>query len=199
MAKTRYEAGGKDIMKLIQTADKFGNPGIKKQQFTHRHIYHYLPLDGTTSYDFFENVKTARPLFSNINENKLQVGEVMIIKELFFDVITEVGATNPPTLNNSVRFTAFGLDGLYNSQMSWLNDNNRVIKNLGLQEMNPFFNIHAWNDTLNVIKLKSEITMQPLITFVCHLNTPTYAAVAGAFIGCHALGIGTILAPKTTY
>ncbi len=201
-SRKNFKSSSTAITKLVQTAGKFGNTGIKSQQFTHRHIYHYLPFDGKTSLPFFENVNTARPLFSNIQVNQLQVGEVMIIKELFFDIISETvtdPVSNPPRLSASTNFTAAAVPGMYNSQFSWLNDNNRVVKPIGLQEMNPMFNKKAFNENLNVITLESEITIQPLISFIGQLNTPSYTAVANVYIGCHVLGIGTILAPKTTY
>lgn len=198
--KKQFQAGNIEIAKLVQQADKFGNKGIKDQQFSHRHIYHYLPLNGTTTINFFENVKNATSLLSNINENKLQVGEVMIIKEFFFDIITvSEPALVPTAITTETDFQTAGLSGFYGSQFEWQNDNNRVIKPIGLQEMNPKFNKNAFNASMNVITLKANITMMPLVTFTGTLKLPTYAAISNTFIGCHVVGIGTILAPKATY
>jgi len=197
--KGQIRTNSTEIAKIVQQSDEFGNTGIKKQQLTHRHLYHYLPFDGTTSLPFFENVKNAGRLFSNINTNQLQVGEVMIIKEFFFDLITVVPGSNPPAITNQNDFQTSGVPGLYSSQLQWTNDNNRVVKPIGLQQMNPKFNRNAFNNTLNSIILKADITVQPLIDFVAQLNLPTYTPVSNTFIGCHVLGIGTILAPKKVY
>lgn len=197
--REQFVPGSTSIAKIVQQSGKFGNKGIKRQQLTHRHIYHYLPLDGTTSLPFFQDVKTAGRMFANINNNQLQVGEVMIIKEFFFDVITVTPGFNPPRIETQVTFTAAGLTGLFGSQLNWTNDNNRVVKIIGLQSMNPAFNRTGFNNVLNNIVLKSDITVQPLIDFVAQLNTPTYTPITNAYIGCHVLGIGTILAPKKVY
>lgn len=197
--RQQYIPSSNEIAKLVQQGNGFGNRGIKKQQITHRHIYHYLPLDGTTSLPFFQDVKNATRLFANIQNNQLLVGESMIIKEFFFDVITITPGFNPPRIETQVTFTAAGLTGLFGSQFNWSNDNNRVVKTIGLQGMNPAFNRNGFNNVLNNIVLKSDITVQPLIEFVGTLNTPTYTPITNAFIGCHALGIGTILAPKKVF
>lgn len=188
-----------EIRKIVGAANRFGNKGIKNQQLTTFEIFHYIPMTASAStLEFFRNVNTAQFPFSNIQENRLQVGETMVINRIYFtiaviDPITKV-VTTILTLEQA------GMTGAYLSQMSWLNDNNRVIKDLSLTNMQAEFNRKGWSTDNNVLHLETDITIQPLIRFVCQLQTTGLPAIpVNAFIGCHASGVGTLLAPKTTY
>lgn len=188
-----------EIRKIVGASNRFGNKGIKNQQLTTFEIFHYLPFTGNAGiYEFFRNVNTVAFPFANIQENRLQVGETMVINRIHFTVAT----INPATLAVSGVQTLeqAGLTGTYLSQFSWLNDNNRVIKDLSLTQMQAEFNRKGWSTDNNVLHLETDITIQPLIRFVCQLQaTQSPAAPANLFIGCHASGVGTLLAPKTTY
>jgi len=187
-----------EIRKIVGAANRFGNPGIKNQQLTSFEIFHYLPLTSNSTLNFFEKVNTAVFPLANIQENRLQVGETMVINRIYFTIAT----INPATqeVSNILTIEQAGLNGLYLSQLNWLNDNNRVIKDLSLTNMQAEFNRKGWSTDNNVLHLETDITIQPLIRFVCQLRTTLIAAVpTNAFIGCHASGVGTLLAPKTTY
>lgn len=189
-----------EIRKIVGASNRFGNPGIKNQQLTTMEVFHYLPVASNQTLDFFRNVNTAQFPFANIQENRLQVGETMVINRIYFDVIRVVDATGEVSLVSTLETT---LPGAYLSQFSWLNDNNRVIKEIGLTNMKPAHNRKGWNTNNDVFHLETDITVQPLIRFVCQLQIPviTLPVTAGStyYIGCHAQGTGTLLAPKTTY
>ena len=198
--KAQVIPSSSEIRKIVGASNRFGNPGIKNQQLTTMEVFHYLPVASNVTLDFFRAVNTAIFPFSNIQENRLQVGETMVINRIFFDVIEVVTATgeikNVLTLENTFA-------GAYMSQFSWLNDNNRVIKELGLTNMKPAHNRKGWNEVNDVFHLETDITVQPLIRFICQLQIPivTLPVKEGStyYIGCHAQGTGTLLAPKTTY
>lgn len=189
-----------EIRKIVGAANRFGNPGIKNQQLTTMEVFHYLPVASNVTLDFFRAVNTAIFPFSNIQENRLQVGETMVINRIFFDVIEVITATGSIA---SVQTLETAFPGAYMSQFSWLNDNNRVIKELGLTNMKPAHNRKGWNELNDVFHLETDITVQPLIRFICQLQIPivTLPVREGStyYIGCHAQGTGTLLAPKTTY
>jgi hypothetical protein len=190
-----------DIRKIVGASNRFGNRGIKNQQFTTFEIFDYLPLTaGTGTFNFFQNVNTRQFPFTNIQENRLQVGETMVINRVWFTLITIVPATNPVQIASVQTYEQAGLTALYMSQFNWLNDNNRVIKDLSLTNMQAEFNRKGWSTDNNVFHLETEITIQPLIRFACQLQKVAQAVVpANTFLGCHAGGVGTLLAPKTTY
>jgi len=186
-----------EIRKIVGAANRFGNPGIKNQQLTTFEIYDYLPLlSGAQSYKFFQNVNTRSFPFTNIQENRLQVGETMVINRVWFTIFSTLAGVAQPV----VTIEQAGLGGLYISQFSWLNDNNRVIKDLSLTNQQAEFNRKGWSTDNNVFHLETDITIQPLIRFICELQTPNVGVIGdNVFIGCHAAGVGTLLAPKTTY
>lgn len=208
-AKESVIPSSSEIRKIVGASNRFGNPGIKNQQLTTMEIFHLLPIgvpggavaNGTTL-DFFRNVNTAVFPDSNIQENRLQVGETMVINRVHF---TLVGKDSKGNILSETTFGAGTLAPLYYSQFSWLNDNNRVLKTLSLTNMQPEFNRKGYNEFNNVFHLETDITIQPLIRFVCQLELPgvpvlpTVTDVATWYIGCHASGTGTLLAPKTTY
>jgi len=189
-----------EIRKIVGASNRFGNPGIQNQQLTTMEVFHYLPVASNVTLDFFRAVNTAVFPLANIQENRLQVGETMVINRIYFDVIKVDNATGSilavDTLENL-------FPTAYMSQFSWLNDNNRVIKELGLTNMKPAHNRKGWNEKNDVFHLETDITIQPLIRFICQLQIPivTIPSDEGStyYIGCHAQGTGTLLAPKTTY
>lgn len=194
--------GNSRIRKLVGATNRFGNPGIKNQQLTSFEIFHYLPFSGTKgTYNFFENVNAASFPFANIQENRLQVGESMIIQRLHFTIATiDTSAPTDPIISDVQSFQEAGFDGLYLSQLNWLNDNNRVVKEISLTSMQPEFNPHAYNNVNNSLRMDTDISIQPLLRFVAQLRvSSTPGVVTNLFIGCHATGTGTLLAPKTTY
>lgn len=199
-SKAQVIPSSSEIRKIVGASNRFGNPGIKNQQLTTMEVFHYLPVASNVTLDFFRAVNTAVFPFANIQENRLQVGETMVINRIFFDVIEVITATGEI---NKVLTLENAFPGAYMSQFSWLNDNNRVIKELGLTNMKPAHNRKGWNVENDVFHLETDITIQPLIRFICQLQIPivTLPATEGStyYIGCHAQGTGTLLAPKTTY
>lgn len=194
-AVKKFSTASNTIRKMVATADKFGNAGIKNQQLTTFEIFDILPLIPGTTLNFFQNVNTRQFPFTNIQENRLQVGESMVIKRIWFTLVTEFdgGIIDVQTLDQA------GLAKYYLSQFSWSNDNSRVLKDLSLTNQMPEFNRKGWSESNNVFHLETDITIQPLIRFVCSLQLPAGAPVLNTFIGCHAGGVGTLLSPKGVY
>jgi hypothetical protein len=197
LVRNKINTSSSTINKLVDAAGRFGNPGIKNQQLTTFEIYDYLPYAPGTTLNFFQNVSTRQFPFTNIQENRLQVGESMVIKRIWFTVITvEAETGNIDTLQT---FSQASLTMNYLAQFSWSNDNNRVMKDLSLTNQMAEFNRKGYNADNNVFHLETDITIQPLVRFTCPLTLPAGAAVANAFVGCHAGGVGTLLAPKGTF
>ena len=195
--------GSNAIKKIVSASDNFGNTNIKKQQMSTREIFDYLPIVNTAGqvYEFFKNVKNRQFPFTNIEDNQLQVGESMTIKRVWFTFMVVDKVTK--AIVSVETFASAGVNGFYMSQFSWLNDNNRVLKNLSLTNEQPEFNRNAWSNVNNVFHLETDITIQPLIRFQCNLQQPlTTLAPSDTqdfFIGCHTEGTGTLFAPKHTY
>lgn len=185
------------IAKLISKGQQQGNPGISQQQFTEREIFDYLPFDGREIFTFFQNVKNRTFPFTNLEDNKLQPGEMMILKRVFFTIMT----INPVTggVTNVSSFSAAGLSGLNQGIWNFFNDNVRVVKEKGTLSHTADFNKQAYNTQLNTYTLESEITIPTLVSFTATLQVSPYTPIANTYIGMHSEGIGTILNPKNTY
>ena len=202
-AQVRPGFANNTLKKIVSASNNFGNKNIADQQISTREIYDYLPLVNVAGsvYEFFKNVKNRQFPFTNIEDNQMQVGEAMTIKRIWFTLLTQDISTGAFVSVDT--FENAGIMGLYLSQFSWLNDNNRVLKNLSLTNEQAEFNRMAWSNVNNVFHLETDITIQPLIRFQCNLQSPLVVVPAhdttNLFIGCHVEGTGTLFAPKHTY
>jgi len=189
------------LTKLVTTSDRFGNPGIAKQQIVTRELWDYIPLDGRTSFDFFTEVRNKTFPLTNLQENKLQPGETMILKRYWLTVLAtkevEFG-TNYEWQPVTTTFSNLNLT-LFN----WFNDNVRVVKDKGTLANSPEFNKSGFNQLSNVYTLDSEISIQTEIQFYANIKTVLYNPLPSPgtsyYLGLHVEGIGTILNPKATY
>lgn len=207
-ANSRPLPGGKITpqQKLIATSKRFGNSGLEDNQGSTICAYDHLPLaEGTlqqgTEFRFFENASNRAFPLTNLMEGKLQVGEGLVLKRIWFTVLSVIAATGE--VIDEQTFDAFGLPGLNKSDFEFFNDNNRVIKPMPLTRQRPEFNWKAWNADSNIIHLDTDITLQPLIPFVCALRTPLITVPASEtnnyYMGCYIEGPGAILNPRTNY
>lgn len=82
--------------KIVQVNDRLGNKGVSKDQGTSRTIYDAVQLATTTTNTqliLFENAKTRQFPLTNLQENKLQVGETIAMQRFSFYVIECTSAT----------------------------------------------------------------------------------------------------------
>jgi len=197
--REKYISGTTPQQKLVAVNNKFGNSGIKDQQGTTRLIYDTLPLGavGAKTLRFFED-SGSRPFpFANTGSdgNKLGVGNTMVIESITFYLLTY------DTVN--FRFDNIQLantvPAIQNANLSFEIANNRVIKNLSLQEINSAFdkNDGATNDS--TIELDTLIVIPPLLNFVCQVQIPYFTPAANTYLRCVINGAGGIIAPRTTF
>lgn len=189
------------ITKLVTTSDRFGNPGIAKQQFVTRELWDYIELDGRTSFDFFTEVRNKTFPLTNLQENKLQPGETMILKRYWLSVLTiETGEIG--TAYDWQPVSGFS-PNLNLCLFNWFNDNVRVVKDKGTLSNSPQFNKSGYNAESNVYTFDSEISIQTEIQFYANVKSVDYNALPPIgtkyYLGLHVEGIGTILNPKAVY
>lgn len=136
--------------KMIEVNQKFGNTGIKHQQGTSRILYDALPLNVSLeafTLNFFENVKTRKFPFTNLPENKLQVGETFTIQDYYLSIIVTkkpkvVGGFEVCVAEVPMEFFP-NTKGLYRSDMDFMIGENRVIKQLKVGSSFASFNYGA--------------------------------------------------------
>lgn len=194
-----FKAGVTPQQKIVAINQKFGNTGIQDQQGTTRLIYDTLPLGaaGAKTLRFFED-SSSRPFpFSNTGSdgNKLGVGNTMVIQSITFYLLT--WDTVNLRFDNLALITA--TPALQFGQINFEIANNRVIKNLSLNEIQSAFdkNEGATNDS--TLELDTQIVIPPLLNFVCQVQIPYFTPAANTYLRCVINGTGGIIAPRTTF
>jgi hypothetical protein len=184
--------------KMIRTNKRFGNPGIEKQQGSTYAIYDALPLDGRTSFRFFENVRTRAFPFTNIGENKLQVAESLAIEYMSLAIVVATAVSVVPIVSvNDIQTAA--LTSLYRSDLSIFLDNNRVLKPIPVGLMQSKFNPHATFLGNDILRFESDVIIPPLIQFVSQLDTTFATVTANTFLMMTLGGAAGIFAPREVY
>lgn len=195
--KEIYKSGVTPQQKIVAINNKFGNSGVKNQQGTTRILYDTIPYTTQTTIRFFEDSSSRTFPLSNTGSegNKLGVGDTMVIAQLLFSVVNYNPGSN----------TWSGQQNLLNydiANLAYINveiANNQVIKKLTLSESEASYS----KDTLtvaNTLDLETSIVIPPLLPFVVELNLPSALILPpGAYIECQIIGVGGIIAPRTTF
>lgn len=180
--------------KAVAVNNQYGNTSIHNQQGTSRQLYDTLPLDARTEFKFFLDCNLRAFPFTNLQRNKLEVGETIVITRLYFCLITQDGSTH--NITNVVTFTTAGLQQFYASQWSLKFDTIDVTKPASLTSQLPSFNKNARHTTNEWILFDNEPVVITDLQFQVNLQTVTYVAVANTQMKCVLEGFGTILSPK---
>jgi len=195
-----YKSGVTPQQKLVAVNSKFGNVNVQSQQGTSRILYDTIKCTGQSNVRFFEDSSSRTFPFTNTGSegNKLGVGDTMVIAQLLFEVWEYNKTTgvwsNPSNLLNSVDYAL----GYCNVEIA----NNQVVKKLTLSEGVQSFNKDE-NQVDNTIDLETSIVIPPLLPFVVELQTPLPLPTSGPtienYITCQIIGVGGIIAPRTTF
>jgi hypothetical protein len=195
-----YKSGVTPQQKIVAINNKFGNNTVKDQQGTSRILYDSLPyVAGQTNYRFFEDSASRQFPFTNTGSegNKLGVGDTMVIAQVLFSLVTYdpatvqwVSQTVLTAVSNTTNLAYFNVEIA----------NNQVVKKLTLSESEAQFN----KDTTglsNTIDLETSIVIPPLLPFVVELQLPADLPAGGGqrYIECQIIGVGGIIAPRTTF
>jgi hypothetical protein len=196
--KEIYKAGVTPQQKLVAINNKFGNTSVKNQQGTTRILYDTIPYTNQTTIRFFEDSSSRTFPLSNTGSegNKLGVGDTMVIAQLLFSWVRFSPSTNEwSAQSNLLGFSSSVALAYVNVEIA----NNQVIKKLTLSEANTAYN----KDTTaqdNTLDLETSIVIPPLLPFVVELNLPEALSVpSGSYLECQIIGVGGIIAPRTTF
>ena len=211
--------------KIPQVTSKLGIKGIGNMQGTTRIIYDSIKLANTTTISaiqFFENVNTRKFPFSNIPENKLQVGETIAMQRFSLSIIG-VDVTNPaqPKVTGQEPLGAnLEFRSLYRSDLSIAIAQDTVVKKLPIHTMYAPFNkdskfcganIFGNNPGIttsfevphDVFHFDNPIVIPPQIEFTATLqvNPITLPVIPNQewHICLTVEGLGSLFAPKSNY
>jgi len=180
--------------KIISVARHLGIDGADKMQATTRTIYDALPMDGRTVFSFFQGCNARTFPNTNLSENKLQVGEFMIVQYMSLQVMTlAVGIITVITPLDTVS------TGYYASDFRLNVANTTVLKPLSIGQMFAPFNKSSDFATQSAYEFLSMITIPPLQEFVATLTTTDTTVHAGQFLKLTFEGLGSIFSGDTTY
>lgn len=188
--------------KQVIVADMLGNPTVKNNQGTTVEVFDYIEVETNAKKQtivFFENVAQKPFPFTNINQNKLQVGESLAIEYMFFTQMIITDATGEINSWGSVQ-ALFPCTNLATFQI--LLDNNRVMKPLSLARANKLFNVNGKTSENYVFYPDTDLVMPTDIQFTGALTIPPITVTPGdgksLYFGLHWTGSGAILNLKTS-
>lgn len=208
--------------KIVRTNNSIGAKGIQNMQGTTRAIYDSLKLTlglqtQPITLNFFQNVNTRQFPYTNITENKLQVGESMALQRLSLSILTVDNVNNVVTSINPL--AQGGLQALYRSDLNFFIAQDQVIKKQPLQSMYAPFNkdsqfygnqyaaflggVISVGVPQDVLHFDNPIVIPPQIEFSMPITLPPYniAPTAGSdfYLMATIEGLGSLFAPKSTY
>ncbi len=211
--------------KIPQVTSKMGIKGIANMQGTTRIIYDSIKLASTTTISaiqFFENVNTRKFPFSNIPENKLQVGETIAMQRFSLSII-EVDITNPaaPVVKGQEPLgSQLDFRNLYRSDLSIAIAQDTVVKKLPIHAMYAPFNkdsrfvgtntfgtnpgiTTSFEIPHDVFHFDNPIVIPPQIEFTATMQVNPITLPATPNREWHLCltieGLGSLFAPKANY
>jgi len=216
------QGGATANQKAITVTESMGIKGINGMQATTRAIYDSLKLattSGISVLQFFENVNTRKFPFTNISENKLQVGEILAMQRFSF-LILEIEASTQKVISINPLAAIGQFKVMYRSDMSISIAQDQVIKKLPLQGLYSAFNKDAkfngsqtfgtnpgnttsFEVSHDVFHFDNPIIIPPQIEFTMQLQIPAITLPAAPDRDWHIMvtleGLGSLFAPKTNY
>lgn len=208
--------------KLAVVAKRYKMPGLLAMQPTEQIIYDSIDLSllsstGTTTFSFFANTNTKNFPFANLQQNKLNAGNVIVVQYVQLQLVSCTVVNNVPVINN-IRTLEENLSGtvaatfkpLLASQLTIVLGSSEVVKDFpltnGYAGFNPngkFGNKSYATATIDVqygnsnIDLRSEPVILPQLEFKANLQMPQFIAanipaVNTQFLRLVLGGFGTI-------
>jgi hypothetical protein len=183
---------------IVGVNDRLGNYAVANMQGTTRAIFD-TSSGGSTNHTFFQNVQTRPFPFSNISQNRFEVGESLAIESIGLIFFT---TAYPDITGNLFNFQAFGE---VNPILNLYIGNQRVIKDLDLSytlttlgQTNTEQNA-ALNEQTAVFRLETPIVIPPQIEFYATLQTSSAVGIVGTGVALILQGTGTLLNPKSNF
>lgn len=174
--------------KILAVTRSMGINDADIMQATTRTIFDALPTNGATTFEFFKGVQSRVFPFTNLSENKLEVGEALIIEKIFFYTMT---AATPPKVDNIGGITT--LAGIsFPCQFSFTIANADVIKPYDLCTLMNFNNIDSEFLDQEYLKMSTLLCIPAMQEFYCTLQTQANVATADTYVGIGIKGTGII-------
>lgn len=185
--------------KAIGVNNRFGNVNIRKNQGSSVELYDSLDLSvagagSGTTLRFFEDAQTRTFPDTNLeNSNQLSVGETLVVENIYFSIlsITEgaVSGIAPFKLGGTLDLSEFSIEIA----------NSVVLKRLPVLSTVSEFNESANFEDNSVYQFYTQLVIPPLLNFSVNLRIPPVTISDAVKIRCNIAGVGSLLAPRTTF
>jgi hypothetical protein len=185
---------------IIGVNDRLGNPAVANMQGTTRAIFD-TASGQSNNFTFFQNVQTRPYPFSNISQNRFEVGESLAIESIALILFEEPypGIQSP--------IYSFNFNGQCNPILNLYIGNQRVIKDLDLSYSNTTLGqTNAANrptiaeSQTAVFRLETPIVIPPQIEFYATLQfSSPVGQEEGPGLALILQGTGTLLNPKSNF
>lgn len=182
---------------IIGVNDRLGNPAVAHMQGTTRAIFD-TASGVSNNFTFFQNVQTRPYPFSNISQNRFEVGESLAIESIAL-ILFEIDYPEP----NEVLYNSF-FQGQTNPILNFFIGNQRVIKDLDLSYvLTTLGQTNAGTNQLDlspaVFRLETPIVIPPQIEFYATLQFSIPIGQEETGIALILQGTGTLLNPKSNF
>ena len=185
--------------KAIGVNNRFGNVNIRKNQGSSVELYDTLDLtvanagSGTTL-RFYEDAQTRTFPDTNLeNSNQLSVGETLVVENIYFSILSltegAVSGIAPIKLGGTLDLSEFSIEIA----------NSVVLKRLPVLSTVSDFNESANFEDNSVYQFYTQLVIPPLLNFSVNLRIPPVTIGADVKIRCNIAGVGSLLAPRTTF
>lgn len=153
-----------------------GNTAVKDMQGTTRAIYDIVQAEGNRA-TFFETVASRQYPFTNISQNRFEVGETLAIESIALLLLEDGLQTNEDSVRHP--FLALGVNPSMN--LDFYIGNQRVLKNLDLSYMvNGLGNTNPGQIAVDassfqapaVFRLETPLVIVPQVEFYATLQFP---------------------------
>jgi hypothetical protein len=184
---------------IVGVNDRLGNYAVANMQGTTRAIFD--TANGiANNFTFFQNVQTRPFPFSNISQNRFEVGESLAIESIGL-LVFEDGYPS-----NDLRIFNFSLFGQVSPLLNLYIGNQRVIKDLDLSyslttlgQTNTDVEQGVGTQTA-VFRLETPIVIPPQIEFYATLQfSNAIGNEEGPSLALLLQGTGTLLNPKSNF
>lgn len=191
MQNLPFAAQQEQVNKFLEATRKLGAM-MDSNQGTTRVIYDTQAMLGLNQYTFFSAVQSKTFPATNIQDNRFEPGEGMVVKEI---VISNVQGTTPAAVVNTY---------LGSSIMNLYIGNNRVIKDLPLWACGGLTAINNLNPALSTnttgVRLLTNLVIPPQVQFLLTIQTPVAVAAAqNVDFRVYLKGYGKLFNPRNNY
>jgi hypothetical protein len=208
MQNVPFAAQQEQVNKFLQ-ANRVLGAQMDQMQGTTRVIYDTVNFNGRSSYSYFSELPSKQTTIlaggpaTNINDNRFEPGEGMVIKEIGFANLATADA-NCINMGTS-SFTLALIDIIIG--------NSRVVKDLPLFAggvVSPINNINTRTNVAvelkryNVMRLFTNIVIPPQVQFFVNVRAPWAPTAATAdqsadALRCYLKGYGKLFNPRNNY